>query len=99
MKTIKAKYTISFCFSIICTKNVSIIINCIKYEKLCLLFNTKKFFEKNKIMLQKFLNIIFYTYNIFFVIFKDSLYNYFQISIELQLNYTIFLIIIPIFSN
>ncbi len=64
MKIIRAKHSMSFYPSAVCVKNVSITVNCIECEKSCLLFSTKKLTEKDKIILQGFLDTIFYTCDI-----------------------------------
>ena len=51
IKITKTKHTMSFYFFTIYVKNVSIIVNCIECKKLHLLFNAKKLFEKNKIII------------------------------------------------
>ncbi|CAG8582096.1 11234_t:CDS:2, partial [Scutellospora calospora] len=46
-----------------CAKNVGITVSCIECEKLRLLFSAKKISEKDKSLLQRFLDTIFYTYS------------------------------------
>src|SRR5437763_9054585 len=55
------KHSMPFCPSAIRAKNVGVIVNCIEYEKPRLLFSAKKLSEKDKTMLQTFLDTIFYT--------------------------------------
>ncbi|CAG8618138.1 11480_t:CDS:2, partial [Scutellospora calospora] len=42
-----------FCLSAACAKNVSIIVTCVEYEKLYLLFSMKKLNSKDRERLQK----------------------------------------------
>src|SRR5437764_14869774 len=62
MKITKIKHTMPFFSSAIRAKNVGITVNCVECKKSHLLFSTKKFTEKDRTILNKFLDIIFYTY-------------------------------------
>ena len=66
MKTTSAKHTMPFCPSAARAKNVGITVNCIECEKPRLLFSAKKLTEKDKSILQGFLDTIFYTYGMSF---------------------------------
>ena len=61
MKTIKTKHTMPFCPSAARAKNVGIIVNCVECEKPRLLFCAKRLSEKDRMILQGFLETIFYT--------------------------------------
>ncbi|GET04088.1 uncharacterized protein LOC105326236 [Rhizophagus clarus] len=61
MKFIRAKHTMPFCPSAARAKNVGITVNCVECEKPRLLFSAKKLTEKDKTILRRFLDIIFYT--------------------------------------
>src|SRR6266496_6742363 len=65
-KITKTKYTMPFCPSAARAKNVSITVNCVECEKPHLLFSIKKLSEKDKAILQGFLDTIFYTCGISF---------------------------------
>jgi len=60
-KITKEKHTMPFCPSAARAKNVGVIVNCVECEKPRLLFSAKKLSEKDKTMLQEFLDTIFYT--------------------------------------
>ena len=60
-KTTRAKHTMPFCSSAARAKNVGITVNCAECEKPRLLFSAKKLTEKDKTILQGFLDTIFYT--------------------------------------
>lgn len=59
--TTTKKHSMPFCPSAVRAKNVGIIVNCVECEKPRLLFSAKKLSEKDTIMLQGFLDTIFYT--------------------------------------
>jgi len=61
MKIKKDKHNMPFCPSAIRAKNVGIAVTCIECEKPRLLFSAKKLSEKDKTILQGFLDTIFYT--------------------------------------
>lgn len=61
MKSTRAKHTMPFCPSAVRAKNVGITVNCVECEKPRLLFSAKKLTEKDKTILQRFLDTIFYT--------------------------------------
>jgi hypothetical protein len=61
MVSTRVKHTMPFCPSAARTKNVGIIVRCIECEKPRLLFSAKKLTEKDKTILRRFLNTIFYT--------------------------------------
>ena len=61
MTTTKAKHTMPFCPSAIRAKNVGITVSCVECEKPRLLFCAKKLSEKDRKMLQGFLDTIFFT--------------------------------------
>ncbi|CAG8473433.1 7115_t:CDS:2 [Scutellospora calospora] len=57
----KTKHTMPFCPSAAHAKNVRVIVNCTEYEKPHFLFSSKKLSEKDIILLQRFLDTVFYT--------------------------------------
>jgi len=61
MVSTRVKHTMPFCPSAARTKNVGIIVRCIECEKPRLLFSAKKLTEKDKTILRRFLDTIFYT--------------------------------------
>ena len=61
MKITRAKHTMPFCPSAARAKNVGITVSCVECEKPRLLFSAKKLAEKDKTILQGFLDTIFYT--------------------------------------
>ena len=61
MTTTKAKHTMPFCSTAVRAKNVGITVSCVECEKSRLLFYAKKLSEKDRIMLQGFLDTIFFT--------------------------------------
>lgn len=60
-KITKGKHTMPFCPSAARAKNVGVVVNCVECEKPRLLFSAKKLSEKDRILLQEFLDTIFYT--------------------------------------
>ncbi|CAG8837886.1 29449_t:CDS:2, partial [Gigaspora margarita] len=58
------KHTMLFSSSSIRAKNVGITVTCIKYEKPCLLFSTKKLLAKEREILESFLDTVLYMWNI-----------------------------------
>ncbi|EXX63101.1 hypothetical protein RirG_155450 [Rhizophagus irregularis DAOM 197198w] len=61
MKYKRAKHTMPFCPTAARAKNVSITVNCVECEKPRLIFSAKKLSEKDKTILRRFLDTIFYT--------------------------------------
>ncbi|GES77342.1 hypothetical protein GLOIN_2v1880501 [Rhizophagus clarus] len=61
MKFIRVKHTMPFCPSAARAKNVGITVNCVECEKPRLLFSAKKLTERDKTILRRFLDTIFYT--------------------------------------
>ena len=61
MKITRAKHTMPFCPSAARAKNVGITVSCAECEKPRLLFSAKKLAEKDKAVLQSFLDTIIYT--------------------------------------
>lgn len=61
MKYTSAKHTMPFCPTAARAKNVGITVNCVECEKPRLLFSAKKLSEKDKTILRRFLDTIFYT--------------------------------------
>uniref|UniRef100_U9T5Z8 Uncharacterized protein n=1 Tax=Rhizophagus irregularis (strain DAOM 181602 / DAOM 197198 / MUCL 43194) TaxID=747089 RepID=U9T5Z8_RHIID len=60
-KITKGKHTMPFCPSAAHAKNIGVVVNCVECEKPRLLFSAKKLSEKDRILLQEFLDTIFYT--------------------------------------
>jgi len=61
IKITKIKHTMPFCPTAARAKNVGITVNCVECGKPRLLFSVKKLSEKDKTILQGFLDTIFYT--------------------------------------
>ena len=66
MKIKKAKHNMPFCPTAARAKNVGVTVTCVECEKPHFLFNVKKLSEKDKVILQEFLDTIFYTYGMSF---------------------------------